>query len=128
MYARYGTGGLTMDDLIKRSDVIGLFEDMLLFGEYDIIASSFSKADEEKVYQAINEIPTINLWIPCSERFPDEAGEYLVCGRWDGEKSKTWICKFEIFVDIGGFVNSAKNPPISFWMPMPDAYKPYENE
>ncbi len=34
-----------MDDLIRRSDVIGLLEDMLLFGEYGIIASSFSKAE-----------------------------------------------------------------------------------
>lgn len=60
-----------MADFIRRSDVIGLLEDMLLFGEYDIIASSFSKADEEKAYRAINDIPAVNRWIPCSERLPE---------------------------------------------------------
>ena len=81
--------------------------------------STFSSSAFENEL-AINEIPAVNLWIPCSERFPNEAGEYLVCGKWDGEKSKTWICKFEIFGDIGGFVNLSKNPPISSWMPMPE--------
>lgn len=76
----------------------------------------------------VKDIPSVNRWISCSERLPNEAGEYLVCGRWSGEKSKTWICQFKIFVDIGGFVNSDKNPPVSFWMPIPDAYKPPEKE
>ena len=60
-----------MADLIRRSDVIGLIEDMLLFGEYDIIASSFSKADEEKAYQAINDIPAQNRWIPVEDALPE---------------------------------------------------------
>ena len=60
-----------MADLIRRSDVIGLLEDMLLFGEYDIIASSFSKADEEKAYRAINDIPAVNQWISVEDALPE---------------------------------------------------------
>lgn len=75
---------------------------------------------------AIDAAPTIEpevrhgRWIPCSERLPNEAGKYIVCGRWHGEKPKTWICQFIIFGDIGGFSNPAENPPISFWMPLPE--------
>lgn len=76
--------------------------------------------------QYIQNAPAVNLWISCSERLPNEAGEYLVCGRWSREKPKTWICQYLMFGDIGGFANPAGNPPVSFWMPMPDAYKPFE--
>lgn len=75
------------------------------------------------VFDVINEQPAVNRWIPCSERLPNEAGKYIVCGRWHGEKPKTWICQFIIFGDIGGFANHAKNPPISFWMPLPEPPK-----
>lgn len=66
------------------------------------------------------EVKRKDTWIPCSERLPNEAGKYIVCGRWHGEKPKTWICQFIIFGDIGGFANHAENPPISFWMPLPE--------
>lgn len=68
----------------------------------------------------VEEAPAVNRWVSCSERVPNEDGEYLVCGRWHEEKPKTWICQFIIFGDIGGFANHAKNPPISFWMKLPE--------
>lgn len=68
----------------------------------------------------IEKDPAVENWISSSERLPNEAGEYFVCGRWPGEKPRAWICKYIIFGNIGGFVNSAKNPPVSFWMPLPE--------
>ena len=91
---------------------------------------SCSKADADirELLDEIENLPAVNRWISCSEMLPNESGEYLVCGRWCGNKSKTWICQFIMFCGIGGFTNPAENPPISFWMPIPDAYEPPESE
>lgn len=78
--------------------------------------------------EILKSVPSVNQWISFSEMFPNEAGEYLVCGRWSGERPKTWICQYLMFGGIGGFANPAGNPPVSFWMPMPDVYKPPEKE
>lgn len=134
-----------MADLIRRSDVIGLLEDMLLFGEYDIIASSFSKADEEKVYRAINDIPAVNRWIPCSERLPEESGCYLVTIK-DGEEDsfvlEAWYWKDDILIpykrhdekkgwnmlnEWADLTEQMRDKVIA-WMTMPDAYEPPEKE
>ena len=119
-----------MPDLIRRSDVIGLLEDMLLFGEYDIIASSFSKADEEKAYRAINDIPTVNRWIPCSERMPENDAKCLVytsdkricMARWYGkyDEQGAWY----IISDDVPKLYRIKNVP--FWMPLPEPPKEAE--
>lgn len=82
------------------------------------LVEAFYKAMEESLHVLV--IQKEPKWIPCSERLPNKAGEYLVCGKWSGEKSKTWICQFIMYGDIGGFANPAKNPPVSFWRPMPE--------
>lgn len=120
-----------MDDLIKRSDVIGLLEDMLLFGEYDIIASSFSKADEEKAYRAINDIPAVNRWIPCSERLPEDGQRVLI---WSKSKrffdvifrANALMPSFD--AKIFGKVYTWYCEDIIKWMPLPEAPKEDENE
>lgn len=109
--------------LLKQKAHADLFADSTVHD--DIVRRDEATAALAEIINA----STVNRWISCSERLPNEAGEYLVCGRWGEEKPKTWICQFKIFVDIGGFVNSAKNPPVSFWMQMPpDAYKQPEKE
>lgn len=125
-----------MDDLIRRSDVIGLLEDMLLFGEYDIIASSFSKADEEKAYRAINDIPAVNRWIPVEDALP-EIKEYNI--------SETVLCYCDSGVlalarlEANGFgkvgFNCEKDDEyhhaagkVLYWMPIPEIPEPYEKE
>jgi hypothetical protein len=113
----FGTGDLRMSDLIDKQSVVDI---AMCYCPDDDGSCSKADADIRELLDEIENLQAVNRWIPCRERLPNEAGEYLVCGRWDGEKPKTWICKFEIFVDIGGFVNHAKNPPISFWRPMPE--------
>ena len=106
-----------MDDLIRRSDVIGLLEDMILFGEYGIIASSFSKADEEKAYQAINDIPDANLCIPCSERLPEKDKDVLL-RQSNGDYVVGYLCSDDVFDTDCGFMGLDK---ITHWMPLPDS-------
>jgi hypothetical protein len=57
-------------------------------------------------------------WIPVTERLPKRNGEYLVSG-----KDKVWVCEFMIFGDVGGWCNSAMNPCVKYWMPLPEPPK-----
>ena len=114
-----------MADLIRRSDVIGLLEDMVLFGEYDIIASSFSEADEEKAYQAINDIPAVNLRIPCSERLPEVGIPVLI---YDKHHKAFFVAKLD--EDYFGFSSNMWHHPadVPFWTPLPETPKEDDND
>ena len=58
-------------------------------------------------------------WIPCSERLPDgQEGNYLVSG-----SGKIWICEFVKMGVVRGWSNSANNPVVQAWMPLPKPYK-----
>ena len=57
-------------------------------------------------------------WIPVSVRLPDGNGEYFVSG-----KGKVWVCEFMILGNVGGWCNSAMNPCVEYWMPLPEAPK-----
>lgn len=54
-------------------------------------------------------------WIPVTERLPNGNGEYLVSG-----EDKVWVCEFIILGDVGGWCNSARNPCVKYWMPLPE--------
>lgn len=105
-----------MADFIDRNVVLSKF----IEGDGDDEFTTGYNFAVDEYRKKIAEIPTVDHWISCSDRLPNEAGEYLVCGRWRGEKPKTWICQFIISGNIWGFANPAKNPPISFWMPFPE--------
>lgn len=57
-------------------------------------------------------------WISVTERLPNGNGEYLVSG-----KDKVWVCEFMILGDVGGWCNSAMNPCVKYWMPLPEPPK-----
>lgn len=57
-------------------------------------------------------------WIPVTERLPNGNGKYLVSG-----KDKVWVCEFMILGDVGGWCNSAMNPCVKYWMPLPEPPK-----
>lgn len=57
-------------------------------------------------------------WIPVTERLPNGNGEYLVSG-----KDKVWVCEFMILGNVGGWCNSAMNPCVKYWMPLPEPPK-----
>lgn len=58
------------------------------------------------------------LWTPVTERLPNGNGKYLVSG-----KDKVWVCEFMILGDVGGWCNSAMNPCVKYWMPLPEPPK-----
>ena len=69
----------------------------------------------------VRKAPTIERpqWIPCSERLPEEQGQYYVSGG-----NKVWICDFLIFSNSkGGWCNNVSNPVVEAWMPLPEPYK-----
>lgn len=58
-------------------------------------------------------------WIPCSERLPEESGQYYVSGG-----DKVWICEFLIISSFtGGWCNDALNPRVQAWMEKPEPYR-----
>lgn len=64
--------------------------------------------------------PTVNQWIPCSERLPEDGVEILVCDI-DGDIDLAHLCKWQgnRFFDSWG--DKIKN--VKAWMPLPDPYK-----
>lgn len=123
-----------MADLIDRVYLIGKFEDT---GQPAV--SEMGKGFDLGIAAALRVVksaPAVNRWIPCSERLPEEDGEYIVTvldknGRgvfdaWYWKKknplspqSEGWhlLNEFAPFDDI-------MRDKIIAWMPRPDAYDP----
>ena len=57
-----------MDELIKRFDVLALAESGVLV----------SNGNYKSVVDAINGIPAVDRWIPCSERLPEDIKPVIV--------------------------------------------------
>lgn len=55
-------------------------------------------------------------WIPCSERLPEEEGQYLVTKSRAGKKSVDFAIYFEIY-------EWNKADPVVAWMPLPKPWK-----
>ena len=103
-------------DLIRRAELLELYEGLDGQG---------LKVPVEVVVQNIKDMPTVDRWIPCSERLPEKNGQYLVvadCGisekvyrqivkYWDGEGQK-WMPN-----------NYAPSTHFVAWMPLPEPYK-----
>lgn len=63
-----------------------------------------------------------NCWIPCSERLPEESGEYLTWVEYDGDR---FIAIDEI--DCDGIIkewNCSTDYKIIAWQPLPQPYQP----
>ena len=71
---------------------------------------------------ALKDLPSVQpeqRWIPCSERLPEESGQYYVSGG-----DKVWICEFLIIPkSIGGWCNDVSNPVVRAWMPPPSSWE-----
>lgn len=79
----------------------------------------FDNQDIDVFLDAIEDQPTVNEWILVSERLPDNSGYYLVTGKYREEERKYWICECMNMFGLLGWRNSANNPSVEAWMPIP---------
>ena len=82
------------------------------------------------IEKAINSVPAVQQWIPCSEKLPNSNGCYLVWRPhfFGGEIGMPSICYFDgqntwhdsYGVDFGRVLSS---DDITAWMPLPDPWE-----
>lgn len=102
------------DELVKELRIYANDEtDEMRFKAADSIEELVGKTDTFK-------------WISVTERLPEKAGKYLVCGRWRGEATGIWVCEFMTLGCLKGWTNNAANPLVSHWMELPPAPKAEE--
>ena len=82
---------------------------------------------KEQVMELIDMTPTVDMWIPCSERLPEEEKKtYWVCTDTEYQCECRWTNnRFGIGVGEWGwsiFDTPQYSKPIA-WMPLPDPYK-----
>lgn len=58
-------------------------------------------------------------WININVRMPEFEGDYYVT---DGHK-EPWKCRMMKFRGVKGWINSANNPAIKYWLQMPELPK-----
>ena len=79
--------------------------------------------DIEALKILVDEQPTVEaepVWIPCSERLPEDFGEYLVT-----KKAIGWNCEEYNSIDIAYFDNEGfhKATKVLAWRPLPEPYE-----
>ena len=124
-----------MSDLISRSALIEKIR------KYGICGSGYS--DEERINDVIDMIesePSAQQWIPCSERLPEEDGEYLcqidVHGRavmevigfsnnlYKVDEYDFFDCKGKKgFYGYDSEMGYYETSGVIAWMPLPEPYK-----
>jgi hypothetical protein len=68
----------------------------------------------DRIIDVIGSMPTINRWIPVTERLPDKNGRYLCT-----YKNEDGICvDFGLYEDGEWYVSGA-----TAWMPLPESYE-----
>ena len=104
-------------ELIIRQDVIKAIED--LPNCYNGFSDAYDKA---YIIATLEELPTTQQWISCSERLPLADDSVLITdydcwtdiGYYDGQ---TWYYR-----------DAVGTPKVSAWMPLPEPYKEDNNE
>ena len=118
-----------MNDLISRQDAVSRIADLLML---ELQGKRIPTWDE--VHNAMQDLPSANQWIPCSERLPEEEkNEYWICTdseyqcscRWTNDNpfwhGKTTDWHWNIF-DIPQYSK------VVAWMPLPQPWKEVEDE
>ena len=95
-------------DLISRKALLELYEGLDGQG---------LKVPVEVVRQNIKDMPTVDRWIPCSERLPEEEGMYLITSNLFGSLEVQYVFYSE---NVQMFV--CNGTPVA-WMPLPEPYK-----
>lgn len=128
-----------MDDLIRRQDAIDAVKNWIKSEEFRWSNATYY------MEKRINNIPSAQKWIPCSERLPEEEVNVLVTRRFLGVKDCGNGCNYHIptiiYVEVAQFfggewtalsdeykvARSRHTDPIA-WMPLPKPYKAPDQE
>ena len=116
--------GVSADNDSLCATIDELERDLKRSKEYEAFWEKGANEALKKFQTTVAKIPR---WSPVTEQLPEEAGKYLVCGRWRGEQTEIWVCEFMALGCLKGWANKAANPPVSHWMPLPPAPKEESN-
>ena len=131
-----------MSDLISRQAALEKVRAMQTYKLF--VGDDMILVDKAEVQTELMMLPTAQpeqRWIPCSERLPEEYGEFLVTMT---EKAKakdlgfdideTYIRKmrynsngWQLPRHIPSWINEAVKDEVLAWMPLPEPYKGCEN-
>lgn len=77
--------------------------------------------DSDIIRELDNERPR---WISVNDKLPDEPGKYFVMGQWKDCPIQIWVCEFICIKGFHrGWSNLASNPPVKYWLPIPEPPK-----
>lgn len=79
---------------------------------------STDKAEFETEFEMVLTLAEManNQWIPCSEKMPEENGEYLVTVKRGYVTTALWVGNAEFWSEV------------TAWMPLPSIYQPKDGE
>lgn len=120
-----------MSDLISREALLEKLEEHIEYADYDYYHEEpFINLSWEMVENIVGTVPSVQQWIPCSERLPKCNGCYLVWRPhfFGGEIGMPAICYFDgqdTWHDSYGvdFTRILNAKDVIAWMPLPEPYK-----
>ena len=100
-------------------------------------AREYARAVIETVYNRLEELPSVQQWIPCSERLPKEDGRYLITEKYlFGDHLYVGIANYGVPMmpmnkgrGRGWFITDSEGDYycdmnyVLAWMPLPESYK-----
>ena len=95
-----------MDDVIYREDALERLRS---------IPADLGRRELDDSIKAIENMPSAQQWIPCSERLPEEPGRYMVTDKYGDVRFAMYSTKIPMW--WGG-----ANQPTA-WMPLPAPYR-----
>lgn len=104
---------------MKREEAIKMLKQLV-----NMLSDDFGDSElcEEALQMAITALQNEPVWIPVSERLPEESGSYLTWVRYDNEE-------FMSIEDIdceGIFKEWNFTGKVLYWMPLPEPYRESE--
>lgn len=103
-----------MSDVIYRQDAIDAVMDLP-----DCENGYSDTYDKSCIIGVIEDLPSAQQWIPCSERLPEQSGFYLVTYNWFGHLSRS----IQHFDGYDFKISTTEIGDVTAWMPLPEPYK-----
>ena len=120
-----------MDRLVNVNDVIEMLNNINRYVSGSLMLESNNKifpSNEvfivDDVYEGLETIPSLNGWIPCSKKMPEERVAVLISWNddvfiaWRDEEEKCWdvLSRFSLY-------DTEEDEQVEFWMPLPEPCK-----